>query len=87
MAVGFELVTHTRPAGAASRAGEHRSGQRQCPGAGHHLPVCGHHLREPLANGAYDVTVHAGDMLYSHEQMTVTIEGTQYNLPDTAAGK
>ena len=33
------------------------------------------------------MTVHAGDMLYSHEQMTVTIEGTQYNLPDTAAGQ
>ena len=41
----------------------------------------------PVPDGMYDVTVHAGDMLFSHEQMAVTIEGTQYDLPDTAAGK
>ena len=40
-----------------------------------------------VPDGVYKVTVHAGDMLYSREQMAVTIEGTQYDLPDTVAGK
>ena len=32
----------------------------------------------------YEVTVHGGDKTFGHDSMTVTIEGTQYDLPDTS---
>ena len=40
-----------------------------------------------VPDGVYEVTVYAGDMVYHREQMAVTIEGTQYALPDTSAGR
>ena len=30
-----------------------------------------------MPNGVYEVTVHAGDMVYHREQIAVTIEGIQ----------
>ena len=44
-------------------------------------------LAVPILDRTYDVTVHAGSQTHPLEQMTVTIEGTQYDLPDTVAGE
>ena len=47
----------------------------EAPGTRHRL-LDSATLSVPVPDGVYQVTVHAGDMLYSREQMAVTIEGT-----------
>jgi hypothetical protein len=88
VALGYTLVTHTN---AMWQAG--------ADGLGSIVRSSGNALQQdivymksatlavPVPDGRYDLTLHVGDMSLAHEQMAVTIEGTQYALPDTAAGE
>ena len=41
----------------------------------------------PVPEGRFDAIIHLGDMVYSHEQMSVTIEGVMHQLPDIVGGQ